>query len=419
MALQIMTNIKVDFYDKKYILINAKQYDDCSRWISITCYNQGNLFNLSSSKHSVYIRYRKADGHGVLNSCRVNSKGEVLVELTEQMLAASGICYVDLIITDKGKAIVDIDNGEITTIDGSSIVSTMAFCINVYEASFDNSVVESSYEFNALNDLIAKAEADYAEVIQLARSYAIGDAGGIRDGEDIDNSKYYCEQSKISADNAKTSEENASVSEMNAATSETNAFNSETNAKTSENNASVSEQNAKTSETNAAESENKALVSEQNAKTSEDNAAISEQNAKTSENNAKASEANIEHNAMLAKSYAMGSTGIRDGEDVNNAFYYYELSRAVAENLDGGFIPIGTITFSELETAEKVVGFTYNINEDFVTDDTFAVGAGVQYPAGTNVYYTAKGNWACFGGADLQLHLLTSSVEEVINYLGI
>ena len=419
MALQIMTDIKVDFYDKKYILINAKQYDDCSRWISITCYNQGNLFNLSSSKHSVYIRYRKADGHGVLNSCRVNSKGEVLVELTEQMLAASGICYVDLIIADKGKAIVDIDTGDITTIDGASIMSTMAFCINVYEASFDNSVVESSYEFNALNDLIAKAEADYAEVIQLARSYAIGDAGGIRDGEDIDNAKYYCEQSRISADNAKESEMNAATSEMNAATSEMNALNSETNAKTSETNASVSENNAKISETNAADSESKALVSEQNAKASESNAAISEQNAKVSESNAKTSETNVEHSVNLAKSYAIGGTGTREGEDINNAHYYYELSKAVAEGLDGGFIPIGTITFSELATAEKVTGFTYNISEDFITDDTFAEGAGKEYLAGTNVYCTADGNWACFAGVSLQLDLMTASVDEVINYLGI
>ena len=246
MALQIMTNINVDFYDKKYILINAKQYDDCSRWISITCYNQGDIFNLSSNKHSAYIRYRKADGHGVLNSCRINNKGEVLVELTEQMLAASGICYVDLIIVNKGSAIVDIDTGEITTIDNSAIMSTMAFCINVYEASFDNSVIESSDEYNALNELLQKVDADYQEVIQLARSYAIGDADDIREGEDTDNAKYYYEQSLISANNVKASETNASVSEDNALASEQKAKASETNAAASESNAKVSETNAQT-----------------------------------------------------------------------------------------------------------------------------------------------------------------------------
>ena len=368
MSLQITTNINVDFYDKKYILINAKQYDDSSRWISITCYNQGDIFNLGADKHSAYIRYRKADGHSVLNSCRINYSGEVLVELTEQMLAASGICYVDLIIVNKGSAIVDIDTGEITTIDNSAIISTMAFCINVYEASFDSSVIESSDEYNAINELLQKVDADYKEVIQLARSYAIGDADDVRENEDYDNSKYYSrlarsyavgdtdnirenenvdnakyyyEQALISAnnageseantltymnnanehmnnaktymDNAATSEANAKISEINAKTSETNAATSEVNAKTSEDKALVSEINAKTSENNAS-------VSETNARASETNAATSEQNAKTSETNSAASEARAkasESNAALSESNAAVSADNANASEQN------------------------------------------------------------------------------------------------------
>ena len=160
MALQITTNINVDFYDKKYVLINAKQYDDSSRWIALTCYNQGDAFPLSSSKHSAYVRYRKADGYAVLNSCKINYKGEVLVELTEQMLAADGICYVDLVVINKGHAMVNVDTGEIIAIDNTPILSTMAFRIDVHEAAVDNSEFESSYEYNALNDLMQKAEAE-------------------------------------------------------------------------------------------------------------------------------------------------------------------------------------------------------------------------------------------------------------------
>ena len=121
MALQINTNINVDFYDKKYIMINAKHLDSGSRWITITCYNQGDLYNLSSNKHTAFIKWKKADKNAVLNSCRINHKGEILVELTEQMLATDGICYADLIIVNKGKAIVDIDTGKIITIDNSPI----------------------------------------------------------------------------------------------------------------------------------------------------------------------------------------------------------------------------------------------------------------------------------------------------------
>lgn len=422
MSLQSIMNINVDFYDKKYIMINAKQYDSSSRWISITCYDKGRLFNLSASEHTAYIRYRKADGNGVLNSCRINYKGEVLVELTEQMLSADGICYVDLIIVNKGSAIVDIDTGEIITIDGSAIISTMAFCINVYESAVDNSFIESTYEANALNELMQRAEAEYTEVIRLSKSYAVGDANKIREGEDTDNAKYYYEQSLISANNAKTSETNASVSESNALVSETNAKTSETKAASSEVNAKVSEGNALVSEQNASTSETNAKTSEENAKTSEDKALVSEQNAKTSESNASSSETNAKasetiavNNANLAKSYAVGGTGIRENEDSNNAQYYYGLAKSIVEGINNAFVPMGTISFAELATVEKTAGFTYNISDDFTTNDTFKEGAGKAYTAGVNVYYTADGYWDCFGGSASPV----ATVDEVKEYLGI
>ena len=323
MALKIVKNINVDFYDNKYILISAKQYDDSSRWITITCYNQGDIFSLSASKHSAYVRCKKADGNSTLNSCKINRSGEVLVELTEQMLAANGICYVDLVIINKGSAMVDIDTGEIIAIDDAPILSTMAFCISVYESPVDNSEFESSYEYNAFNDLIQKAEAEYTEVINLSKSYAVGGTG-IRDGEDTDNSKFYSEQSKLNA-------------------------------------------------------------------------------------------LKCDVNADKAKSYAVGGTGTREGEDSDNAHYYYSLTKSIVNGLNSGFIPMGTISFSELATVEKAVGFSYNINENFKTDDTFREGADKFYNAGTNVYYTADGYWDCFGGAATQI----ATVAEVKDFLGI
>ena len=394
MALQIIANINVDFYDKKYIMINAKQYDSASRWVTITCYNQGNIFDLNSNKHSVYVKYRKADGNGVLNSCRINHKGEVLVELTEQMLAAGGICYVDLVIVNKGSAIVNIDTGEIITIDDSPILSTMAFCVNVYEASVDNSEFESSYEYNGLNDLMQKAEAEYTEVIQLSKSYAIGNAGGIRDNEDLDNSKYYCEQASISASNAKTSEENALTSEQNAKASETNASTSEANAKISETNASISASNAKISETNAK---------------------TSETNAKTYMDNAKSSETNAYDYSITSQRYAVGGTNTVSGEDTDNAKYYYQQTKGISDSVSGSLSPKGTVSFEGLATVDKFTGYLYVVEDSFVTDNTFVDGEGVEYPAGTIVYYTVDGLWGCFAGLGMNI----ATVSEVTSYLGL
>ena len=191
MALESITNINVDFYDKKYILINAKQYDKNSRFLSVTCYNHGKPFILSSAQHSAYVRYRKADEHGVFNVCKIE-KGKIIVELTEQMLAVNGICYADIVIVNSGNAIVDADTGAIIGIDGSSILSTMTFCVDVSEAPIENSEIETTYEFNVLNETLDKYEANYQNVVRTAKSWAVGDTG-IRDGEDVDNAKYYAE----------------------------------------------------------------------------------------------------------------------------------------------------------------------------------------------------------------------------------
>ena len=331
MALQSITNINVDFYDKKYILINAKQCDKNSRFLSVTCYNHGEIYPINAGEHSAYIRYKKADNNSVFNFCEIDRKGKVIVELTEQMLASDGICYADLVIVNKGSAEVDVDTGEIIAINNASILSTMTFCIDVSETPVENSDIESSYEYDGLNTALEKAEAEYSNVIRLSKSYAIGNANGIRENEDTDNAKYYYEQSVKNANNAKTSESGAL------------------------------------------------------------------------------------ENYKLAKSYAVGNTGVRENENSDNAKYYLGVVKSVVDGLNSGFIPIGTISFSELATAEKATGFTYNISDDFVTDESFLEGAGKSYTAGTNVYFTASGKWDCFGGSASP----TATVDEVKSYLGI
>ena len=428
MALQTITELNVDFYDKRYMVINAKQLDKNSRFLSITCLNRGEVFHINSGEHSAYVRYRKSDDYVVFNSCDINQKGKVIVELTEQMLASDGLCVVDLMIVNKGGAKVDATTGEIIAIDNASILSSMVFHIDVHETAVEHADIESSYEYDGLNVALEKAEAEYTEVMKTSKSWAVGGTG-IRSGEDTDNSKYYAKQSSNSASAANTSELNAANSEelaeshMHDALSYKNDANTYmTNAKTYMDNAETSEQNAKTSETNAKTSETKSATSETNAKTSETNASKSEVNAKTSETNAKTSEINSstsETNALnsanRAQSYAVGGTGTRGNEDYDNAHYYYELTKNIVVGLDSGFIPMGTVTFAELASVEKATGYVYNISNDFVTTDDFHEGAGKSYTAGTNVYFCADGMLDCFGGASSP----TATVDEVKSYLGI
>lgn len=389
MALQLTTNINVDFYDNKYVMINAKQYDDNSRWITITCYNSGDLFNLSNSKHTAYVRYKKADGNGVLNSCRINHKGEVLVELTEQMLATDGICYVDLLIVNKGSAIVDIDTGEIITIDDSAVLSTMAFCINVYEAAFDNSLVESSYEFDALNASLQKVEADYTEVIQLSKSYAVGDADNIRENENFDNSKYYSKLSKSYAiGNAGGVRDNEDVD----------------NSKYYRQLALESAEDADISKTNAAESANSAIDSADMASESAKSALESATSASESATYASESKGVVMRYVAMAENNmeSILNSAQNASDSAADAHNYFVQIEEIATGLSGAFNPKGTIEFAELAVLlsdNKVkAGDLYNISDNFITDNTFKKGAGIEYAAGTNVYYTSEGYWDCLIG---------------------
>lgn len=435
MNLQSIINIDVDFYNKKYILINAKQHDRNSRFISVTCYNQGELYSLNNGEHAAYVRYRKADNHGVFNHCDINNKGKIIIDLTEQMLAADGICYADLVIVNKGKAEVDPNTGEINElIANASVLSTMTFCIDVSESPVSNSDIESTHEFILSNDTLEKYWADFEDVMKTSKSWAVGDTG-IRDDEDTNNSKYWSTQSQNSASAANTSALNAANSEelaeshMNYALSYkndaytymTNANTYMSNAATSEANAKTSETNAKTSEANSATSETNAKTSETNAKTSESNAQVSETNASISEQNAKTSETNALNSANRAQSYAVGGTGTRTNEDSDNAMWYYNEMKDMFNSLNIVIVPKGSIYFSELATVKEtaVAGYMYNMKDDFVTDETFREGSGVAYTTGTNVYYVIDENgeykWDCFGGASSP----AATVDEVKEYLGI
>lgn len=408
MNLQSIINIDVDFYDKKYILINAKQLDKSSRFLLVTCYNHGTLFSLDYTSQSAYIRYKKADDYSVFNLCKIDTNGKILVELTEQMLAAAGICTADLVIVNKRIADIDEDTLEVA-VKNAEVLSTMTFLIDVSEIAAENSEIESSYEYSGLNAALAEANAEYSKVIKWARSYATGD-GGVRYNEETDNAKYYYEQSLDNASNASQSEINAAISEANAKTSEVNAAKSEGIALTSANNAKTSEDNAKESEMASAQSEGNAKTSEVNALVSENNAKASELAAKSSETNAAQSESNAKASEENANTYMTNAN-----EYMKQTEEYKNTVLSVVDGLNSGFIPMGTITFAELATAEKVTGFTYNISDNFVTDERFAEGIGKQYTAGSNVYCRADGLWDCFGGSAS----VTATIDEVKEYLGI
>ena len=199
--------------------------------------------------------------------------------------------------------------------------------------------------------------------------------------------------------NAKASENAAKASETAAKTSETNAKASETAAAKSATAAAISETNAKASETSASQSAatatSEAASASQSASTAIDKATIATQ--KATEIIGKAESA--ADSATKAQSYAVGGTGSREGEDSDNAKYYYQQAKDVSEGLKGGLQPHGTVAFADLPAlADVSTGWMFNISDEFTTVDDFKEGAGNVIPAGANIYKTSDEKWDVLAG---------------------
>lgn len=213
-------------------------------------------------------------------------------------------------------------------------------------------------------------------------------------------------KAQTSASNAATSEDNARSAATEAQDSATAAATSKSNAQTSAAAAAQSEYNAKASE-NVAKSSRDAAV--ESAQTATEKATSASESAITASEKAdiatrKATEIigkaeSAADSATKAQSYAVGGTGSREGEDSDNAKYYYQQAKDVSEGLKGGLQPHGTVSFADLPAlADVSTGWMFNISDEFTTTADFKEGAGNTVPAGANIYKTSDGKWDVLAG---------------------
>lgn len=121
-----------------------------------------------------------------------------------------------------------------------------------------------------------------------------------------------------------------------------------------------------------------------NSKYYKEQANVSATTASASASNAKISETN-------AQSYATGNT--------DSAKYYYEQAKNIAKSFSGALRPMGTVTFANLPTlTEAFEGDMYNISDQFITTADFKEGKGFTIPVGANIYKTSDGKWDVLAG---------------------
>lgn len=412
--------------------------------ISLTAGAESYEIPLSNITASMYVK-RPSQTEPSINACSIDAaNNKIIYTVLPEDIAEAGIVEMQLKLIDSRtgsdvvlvapkfgleiwESLVDDSEAE-STPTYTSLTEALAAATAMKDTSIADLYIDDDNVFTVVfgdgtiytSDVIADAIGRIVSVetnALKAEGYAVGKQNGVEVEASSpyyeNNAKYYSNQAGTSASNAAASASAASASESNAATSENNAATSESNAlsyknaaATSESNAAASESAAATSETNAAASESAAsasaaaaLASEQAAATSETNAASSESAASTSETNAAASETAAGNYATSSRSYAVGGTGTRQGEDNDNAKHYKEVCEQIAGALQGGFIPMGTIVFVSLPTASAdKTGWMYNISDQFTSDSRFKDGGGKVYPSGTNVYLTADLMWDCMSG---------------------
>lgn len=392
MELQTTKQISIDVSKHKYISLDAKQYDRNLRFILITCYRDGTLLPINKNTCFASIRYRKPDGYGVFNSCEITNDGKILVELTEQMLAVSGTCYADVVIHENVNLSVEIneikdDDGNIETVEikdngNSGIISTMTFVVHVFETAVNNIEIESSYEYNALNNALIENRRDYNEVINTSRSYMNTTEGYMDKTEGYMNATDgYMNTTEGYMNNTEDCKNMA----ISYAVGGTGTRDGEDN------------DNAEWYAEKAREYSNNSYNSKEEAFGWADGAMKSAQAALANE------EASLGY-AVAAQS-SMNSaidSASSASKSATDAYNYYLQTEAITNSLNGAFLPMGTIEYTELATLVEnnavAAGYLYNISDNFVTNDTFKEGAGVEYVAGTNVYYTSDGYWDCLAG---------------------
>ena len=119
--------------DTKLYMVSAKQGDKATRYVIAKLLNDGAEYVIPENA-IVVVNVKKPDGKRVYNTCSA-SGSEVTIELTNQILAASGTAYCDV---------------EVRTADDEQVITSASFTIEIEESMRSDSAILSSNEYTEL-----------------------------------------------------------------------------------------------------------------------------------------------------------------------------------------------------------------------------------------------------------------------------
>ncbi len=184
--------------DTKKEPLRVKQYDTNSRQARITLKMGGEPWTIPFGCQ-IHINVRKTDGKLADATCTRIDEHTVLAPITEQMTAVTGTQL-----------------GELYFLGSDGDIKTQTFPVVVYEAVMDQARIESSDDFQSLQEALRDVKVS-TEVADIAAQYATEQGNSARDGAQRANDAADSIQAAVDAAAA------AKVSETNAKTSETAA----------------------------------------------------------------------------------------------------------------------------------------------------------------------------------------------------
>lgn len=215
-------------------VVRAMQFDNNMRIVEVSMTANGVPYPVPDG-YGVNIRMRKPDGTCVYNPALEVTGHKAKIVLTQQMLAISG----------KAVAILEVIGGA----DGTDILGTARWCIDIAQNPVPEEYVESTDEYKTIQEIraivskAADAAAASAADAGAAASQAAGSAGdaarseqsaaanATQAGQSAANAASSASTASAKAEEAAGSASTASTKAMAAATSATEAANSAAAAK--------------------------------------------------------------------------------------------------------------------------------------------------------------------------------------------
>ena len=130
-------NLSLDLYYNEEKTIDTKEYDKNSRYITVSLTFKGEEYKIAGDSVKARVKWLKPDKKAVFNDCVINSDNTVTIDLTEQMLIASGVAKATLSLYD---------------INTDQVLSTTSFNAIVEASAISDDTILSSDEYNSLHN---------------------------------------------------------------------------------------------------------------------------------------------------------------------------------------------------------------------------------------------------------------------------